>query len=411
MVISKPGIAPDKDCRPTCSSAKNRNILITNMYGGLGGGEVAILSHIEYLVSKGKNVFLYLLEDGPFREAAVNAGASVIVSPLAWQGSKIRSLLHLFMKIADFHTFLRKENIYLTISYTFNDLVVAGLASALNRRPIIYRAQGDVFKSFSEKPKTWLGPLVMPVIKMISPYIITTTKREHEILEKWGFKKDRLAHVYLGTKQGNDQQSVSSSASLRDKYGWGDSVPVAGVFGRLIQWKGHETVLRAIGRLKRENLKIGLWIIGSAEFGDGDAYVKSLEQIIVQEDIADSVKFLGFREDTEAFMRACDIICHASEFEPFGMVIIEAMMAARPVIASDVSGPRESVINGVTGILVQPGDVVAYTDALRHLVRSPEMRASMGKKAKERASKLFNQERNLARLYEICESHVAGFSR
>ncbi|RMD69259.1 MAG: glycosyltransferase, partial [Gammaproteobacteria bacterium] len=101
----------------------------------------------------------------------------------------------------------------------------------------------------------------------------------------------------------------------------------------------------------------------------------------------------GFQEDVRPWMGACDIVVHTSTApEPFGRVIVEAMLLEKPVIASRGGGVEEIVEHGVTGLLVPPGDAGALAGAIREMLDCPKEAARMAARAREKALERFSLE-------------------
>ena len=84
-------------------------------------------------------------------------------------------------------------------------------------------------------------------------------------------------------------------------------------------------------------------------------------------------------------MQAMDVIVHASEQEPFGIVVIEAMSLGKPVIATTPGGPREVLIHETSGLLVPHGEAQALADAIRRLLSDPDLAAKLGNEAAKAA--------------------------
>lgn len=382
-----------------------RRILLTNMHAGLGGGEMVLLDHIAFLREQGITVALLLLEDGPLAERARRAGAEVRVLPFAWAGGKMRSATMVAGRVAGAVRLLRAFRPELVVSYTLNDLVVAGLAARFTALPLVYRAQGDVFGPAADGRGTWLGKYLLPVVRFIRPAIIPTTFGEAERLNQCGLGP--ATAIPLGVRPPTTEEREAAPA-LRQEQGWEEGRPIIALFGRLLHWKGQDVLLRALGRLRRRGVAFGAWIVGDADFGDGTAYSQELRELVEREGLTEQVRFLGFREDVPALMVGCNVVCHASRFEPFGMVIAEAMAAGRPVVASDVSGPRESVVEGETGYLVPPGDAAALAQRLERLLSDPAERARLGRNGARRAREHFDRHRNLQAFHERCREVVGG---
>jgi glycosyltransferase involved in cell wall biosynthesis len=123
------------------------------------------------------------------------------------------------------------------------------------------------------------------------------------------------------------------------------------------------------------------------------------------EDLADalrltsSVRFLGNRLDVPMVLASIDVLVHPSEQEGFSNAILEGMAAGRPVIATDVGGNAEAVVQEETGLLVPSGDPVALAAAIERLFASPETGRAFGKAGRRRVEREFGMDR-MTRAYE-----------
>lgn len=150
--------------------------------------------------------------------------------------------------------------------------------------------------------------------------------------------------------------------------------------GRLTSWKGHKVLLHALARLHRPGV-IGV-LVGSHQGRHG--YVRQLQELAVSLGIRDQLRIVGACEDMQAAYQLADVVVHAStQPEAFGRVIIEAQAMARPVIASDLGGPVETVRHGETGWRVTPNDPAALAGAIAQVLDAPaSMLAEMGQRAR-----------------------------
>ena len=148
--------------------------------------------------------------------------------------------------------------------------------------------------------------------------------------------------------------------------------------GRLKKYKRVDLVLRALRELAAEGIDVEL-VVGGA--GDQAA---PLETLAKELGVDDRVNFAGFVADPVklGFLRSSWIHVLTSHKEGWGISNLEAGACGTPTVASDAPGLRESVVDGETGILVPHGDVTALVDALRRLIRDPELRQRMGAAAR-----------------------------
>lgn len=148
--------------------------------------------------------------------------------------------------------------------------------------------------------------------------------------------------------------------------------PVILMPGRLSRWKGQLEFIELMARLRSEGKPCTGLIVGAVTPGK-DEYHKELEAQVADQDLQDSVRFLGHRADMAELYSISDLVCNLSQRpEPFGRTVIEAMAMGTPVVAYDVGGPAESLRAGLPQGLVEPGNfeaLVATTQQL--LAQSP----------------------------------------
>ncbi len=184
----------------------------------------------------------------------------------------------------------------------------------------------------------------------------------------------------------------------------GDAFVVLHV-GRLTHWKGQRTVLEALRLLVEEGDKgTHAVIVGDAAF-DGPAYRRELEVLAATPELRGRVVFTGWRKDVAALLAACDVLVHSSlEPEPFGLAIVEAMAAGRPVVASREGGPAEIVRDGVDGLLVDASSSRSIAAALGALRDGATLREVMGRAGQTRAVSSFDAARFVASIDAIVEA-------
>jgi glycosyltransferase involved in cell wall biosynthesis len=157
--------------------------------------------------------------------------------------------------------------------------------------------------------------------------------------------------------------------------------------GRLIPIKGHIVLLRAFADARRRIPDLQLDIAGRGPLEPAlRALAKELE-------VEDAIRFLGYVAPVQRAIEDAAIVVVPSMGEGFGMVALEAMERARPVIAAEIGGLGELVEEGVTGLLVQPGEAEPLTQAIVQLANELPRAAEMGEAGRRRALEQFLQER------------------
>ena len=204
--------------------------------------------------------------------------------------------------------------------------------------------------------------------------------------------------VYHGCKderipQDTSRQEVCSSLGIPDS-----STIILSV-GRLLDWKGHKYAVKALRHLRDANEDV-CWLIA----GDGPQR-NPLRSLAYELGVTDSLHLLGNRDDVPTLMSAADVLVHPSTSEAFGIVIIEAMMQATPVIGSRAGAIPEIIDHRETGYLVEPADSEAISDAVCRLLEDPSKRKEMGAAARRSYLRNYTLEemtKNTLRVYDKC---------
>jgi glycosyltransferase involved in cell wall biosynthesis len=181
---------------------------------------------------------------------------------------------------------------------------------------------------------------------------------------------------------------AEQTRSLRHQLGLADR-PVVTVVGRLRWEKGQATLVQAMSEVAREVPDAVLLVAGDGP----DREV--LGRQVAEAGLAGRTVWAGMRsaEQLPAFYGLSTVVAVPSVFEGFGLVAAEAMAAGTPVVASAVGGLREVVEDGVTGLLVPPGDAGALAAAVIRVLRDPALGEEMGQRGRDRVRALFSLER------------------
>lgn len=188
-------------------------------------------------------------------------------------------------------------------------------------------------------------------------------------------------------------KSVSETEvnSIRDQFFHATtSSTVFALVGRISRWKGQLTALEAFEPIAREFPQTRLLFIGSAP-PNQEHFEETLHREINEKGLQNQVYQIPFQQNIQAFWAAIDVaLVPSTEPEPFGLVAVEAMLAGKPVIASNHGGLTEIVVSGSTGYLLPPNDSNALTRAMREFVVDVKKSETMGNAGKERAHTCFS---------------------
>jgi glycosyltransferase involved in cell wall biosynthesis len=184
--------------------------------------------------------------------------------------------------------------------------------------------------------------------------------------------------------------------------------PVIGIVGRLMTWKGQHYVLRALGLLRDRGHDVHGLIVGGNAYDMEPAYEPSLHALCTELGLEDRVTFTGQVPDGTAYMGLMDVAVNASDHEPFGIVLLEAMAQEVPVVAVAAGGPAEIIEDGVSGLLVDRATPEHFADAFERLIASPELRRRVGEGGRRRFEERFTSARMVEDITRNLEALCGG---
>lgn len=215
---------------------------------------------------------------------------------------------------------------------------------------------------------------------------------------------NKIAFKYLGVKTVSISREVART--VKDVYGIDSIVIYNGIptqeyacrkeeeskddvislinVGKFKKAKNHFLLIESFAIALEKEPKLRLVLVG-----DGSLR-RRVEERVKQLGLSGKVVFLGWREDVSSVLNNSDIFVLSSAWEGFGMVLVEAMAAGKPVVATKVGGVPEVVEEGLAGILVPPQDPVALAEAILTLAENKDLRKIMGQKGEEIAKKKFD---------------------
>ena len=273
-------------------------------------------------------------------------------------------------------------------------LFVSALATRLMRRPLVWVVH-DIITDPAFSRNTRRAAVLFA--NLFASRVVANSKASAEAFIAAGGRADKVRIVYCGfDPAAHPQGSPTAARELRQRFGLSEG-PVVGLFGRLTPWKGQHVLLKAMKALPG----VQALIVGSALFGE-DAYVAELRQLAQAEGVAERVHFAGFQNDVATIMAGVDIVLHTSTHaEPFGRVVVEGMLAGRPVIATSGGGVNEIVADGENGLLVPPNDPPALAAAVSRLMKDQELARRIAAQGRASAATRFNIDQTCNDMVEV----------
>ena len=208
-----------------------------------------------------------------------------------------------------------------------------------------------------------------------------------------GFSKEILFKIYNGLDP--DKFTVCRcEADVLKEFQIANGTPLIGIVGNIKEWKGQETVIRAVTYVKESYPNIRCFIVGDVSKNDL-YYFNLLKAIVKDNNLQNNILFTGLRKDVPDLVNSFSVLIHASiRPEPFGRTLLEGMALRKPIISTRIGAPIEIVIDGETGILVSPGNAEELATAILKLLSTPILAEEMGKVGYERLLKEFSLRKN-----------------
>ncbi len=366
-----------------------RRVLFVDHAGVMGGAEFSLL---DIVVASGRDASVVLLGDGPFRAELERCGVSVVVDPLGAaarvrKGGVLPSPAALWDVLgAARRVGRRARGVDLIYANSQKAFVVAAIAGWLARRPVVWHLRDILgpphFSATNARGVTWLA-------NRCARSVIANSRATADAFVQSGGKASLVRVVHNGIDSAPFDAVTSDAASAaRHESGARDGMPLVVHVGRFHPWKGQQVLLRALALEPRAQA----WIVGAPLFGE-EAFAAELQTLASELNLGDRVRFLGQRADVPTLMRAADIVVHSSTYpEPFGRVVVEGMLADKPVIAADAGGVREIARDGDTALLVAPGDASALARAIGSLIDDPARARAMAVRGRDHARRDFTRD-------------------
>jgi glycosyltransferase involved in cell wall biosynthesis len=375
----------------------SRGMLFLECVNDIGGSEQHTLNLLASIDrARYRPLVAFLVPTGPFPEETAHL-APVFHCPLG----RYRAIHHLIRVAGTLANLVRHQEVAIIQSNHAKSHIVAWLAGALAGVPTIYCVCEDV------QPAV---PLNRIALSLPGTTFVPLSEWTARHLQRIGVDTRRIFVGYPGTHLVSHPADESEVAAQRSELGVPVDAPLVALPGRLTRWKGQSVFLRAAHRVLQEAPEVHFAIVGGPTLGLDPGYPAELEALARALGVAARIRFTGHRRDVPSVLAASDIVVHASTMpEPFGLVVIEAMAAGRPVIASASGGPEEIVVNAETGLLVAPGDDEAMAQAILGLLRDPARCHAMGVAGRKRVSRLFTLQA-MAERYETIWDHTIGRS-
>jgi len=307
-----------------------------------------------------------LRERGPLADLLEQAGVRVVVLPMRsrLEPQGLRTLAR----------WMREERVDLVHSHMYRSNVPATIAARMAGVRVML-CQVHNIATWETWRQRWMDRLLM---RWRTAMIAVSEEVKRDVVANLRCLPERVRVLYNGIDL-EEYGAARPDADLRRQLGVPDGRRLVVVLARLVPQKGHQRLLRALEGVKRELPPTHVLLVGEGKMRD------ALERELVARRLNDVVTLTGHRDDVAQILALADVSVLASDREGFSNALIESLAAGVPVVATNVGGNREAIVDGECGLLVEPHDIEGLGQALRRLLTDEPLRLRMAQAARERA--------------------------
>lgn len=333
---------------------------------------------------------------GPYEEAVSRLGCWVATYPLDRRG--LNPLAELRSAVALCGVYRRWRPV-IAHQFTIKPNFYGILAARLARVPVVVATVTGLGYIWTEDGlkarllRATIGPAYRWVLGLADA-VIYLNEEDRRILG------GRRTVVVPG--EGIDLAEFSPGAvppdrrlALRRELGLGPEAPVVLMVGRMLRHKGVLEFVEAARQVRRNHPEVDFLLVGPSD--EGNPARITVEELRAWE-AAGIVRYLGVRTDVRELMAVADIVVLPTYREGLPRVLVEGAAMGKPLVATDVPGCREVVVDGVNGFLVPPRDGAALAGAIEALLREPGLRARFGAESRRLAEARFSDREVVARI-------------
>ena len=367
----------------------NPKILYPIIDGQVTGGNIVCLHLIEAALNQGCDVLVNSPSEGRFcdilREKKVKVYHLDTTRSFNWLSA---------VKMAQL---IKKEQVSLVHAHApFAGSIISSLAGRLAGIPVIIHAHLQDALSSNSLIRSYQNVMNYWTSRKCCDAIIAVSHQVKDALITEGFDSHKFHVVHNGTPINTQEIDSNIPSELNIP----EDIPVVIHIGRLCKSKGQHLLLQAAANLHQLRQEAVCLIVGKDLEEDG-AYLKYLKDLAQELGIHKSVYFLGHRADIPQLLASSDLLVLPSNAEGLPLVILEAMAAGLPVVATPVGGIPEVVIHQETGLLVPVEDVQALGDAILKLLQNPNLQYEIGNNGLNMVRKDFSVEKMCREVFDI----------
>jgi glycosyltransferase involved in cell wall biosynthesis len=335
-----------------------------------GGAELALRNLVCFGNFHSIEWLVVFLEHGPMVDELIRHGVATAVVP----AGRFRQVTRTSATVLRIARLAKRHRADVVVSWMSKGQLYGGAAAALARVPATWYQVGT--------PSA--GSRLERMAALLPARAILTCSGAGATAQGGVVPRRPVRVVYPGIALDRfDPDSVPTPREARQLVGLSEEGPVIGTVGRLQRWKGMHLFIEALPSILKVHPRAHCVVIGERHDLE-PGYLRSLQELVRTLGLAERVRLLEQRS-SPLWIQAMDVVVGVSENEPFGIVVVEAMALAKPVVAGNTGGPTEVITDGKDGVLVPYGDPGALARAVVQLLSDPDLAARTGAAAHNRA--------------------------
>lgn len=370
----------------------------------VGGAEGQILEVCRALAGEFRFEVVTMGEEGPLAADLRSSGAQVHTLGVGGRGSgRGERLLRLVSAVPRLRSLLSHLHPDVIHAYLAEMSVTAAASRWPRRWPPLILSKRSLVRWIARDPIYF--PLARWMNRQADVILVNSDAVRRDTISKEAADPERVRVIYNGVDTERFHPGPPEEALARE-LDLPAGVPVVGMVANLHRYKGHAELIQATAKLRAEGLRFNVLFVGR----EGDAS-EDVRRLIGESGLTGSVRFTGPRPDIPRLLRLLDVFVSASHEEGFSNSILEAMASGRAIVATAVGGTLEQIEDGVTGLVVPPGQPEGFAAALFRLFRQDHLRSRLGAAARETVRQRFSLDqlsKSMAALYRTVIVRTRG---
>ncbi len=368
-------------------------ILYVVIDGKFSGGNQICATLLRSALKAGHEVELLTPSLGPLTDALSKEGVRIHLLKLTRSFHVHKVLLLVFL--------LKSRRMDLVHTHTsLNSEILCRMACFLARIPIICHQHEPTDIDYANPVvavyQRWLNRITS---KFVTQFVAVSQSRREAIIKTRKYRADKIRLIYNGIDVNsflfqNDRENIRQEWKLRPEQ------TAVGLIARLELPKGQGTLIEAVPMVLKRYPETRFFIIGGDHVPHQPSFHR-YQKMIQDFGIGESCFLLGFKPEIQMLIQALDIVVLPSWWEGHPLVLLEALAAQKPVIASEVGGTPEIIDHEKSGLLISPRDPDALADAICRLIENPNLGKQMARHGYQKVVERFDQKRMIEQVLSL----------